>query len=130
MNFIVVRVDQNYDYVEGVNYIDSFPTEDAANAFVQEKNDEQNSAWRARLDYIEQWVDEIEPPENTDYNGWKSYLEQYHTFGGRYVMPKDFKKELKEYLRTHHSVKLEGYDPPSADFRWNGLHIVEIKENL
>ena len=127
MNFIVVKVDQDYDYVEGVNYIDSFLTEDEANAFVQEKSQEQTSAWRKRMDYIEEWVDAIEPPV-TDYNGWKEYLVQYHPFGGRYVMPKDFKKELKGYLRTHHSAKLEGYDPPLADFRWNGLHVVDASQ--
>ena len=37
MNFIVVQVDQDYDYVEGVRHIASFPTEDAANTFVQKK---------------------------------------------------------------------------------------------
>jgi len=125
MNFIVVQVDQDYDYVEGVRYIASFPTEDAADAFIQEKNEEQNAKWRARLDYIEQWVDAIEVPE-TDYHGWVEYLKQYHPFGAMYVFPKDFKKELKGFLRTHHSATIEGYNPPPADHRWNGLHVVEI----
>lgn len=127
MNFIVVQVDQDYDYVEGVRHIASFPTEDAADAFKQEKEEEQNAKWRARLDYIEQWVDAIELPE-TDYHGWVEYLKQYHPFGARYVFPKDFKKNLKGYLKTHHSAIIDGYNPPLADFKWSGLHIVEIKE--
>ena len=127
MNFIVVQVDQSYDYVEGVNYVQSFPTEDEAIAFVQEKEKEQSAAWRARLDYIENWVDALELPE-TDYNGWVEYLKQYHPFGVRYVLPQDFKKNLKGYLKTHHSAKIDGYYPPPANFKWNGLHIVEISD--
>lgn len=130
-NFIVVQVDQNYDYVEGVRYIARFSTEDAANAFIQEKNEEQDVKWKKRIDYIEQWVDSIQLPEDIDYNSWFQYLEKYHPFSASptKVSPKDFHKDLKGYLRIHHSVTIEGYDPPLADFQWNGLHVVEIKEN-
>ena len=125
MNFIIVQVYQDYDYVEGVGYIKSFPTEEEANTFIQEKREEQDAACKARRDYIEKWVDLIECPE-TDYHGWKEYLKQYHPFGARYVFPKDFKKELKGYLRTH-PAKLEGYDPPQANFNWDNLFVVEAE---
>lgn len=129
-NFIVVQVDQDYDYVEGVRYIASFPTEEAANAFKQEKEEEQNVKWRARFDYIEKWVDAIKLPENIDYKSWCKYLGEYHPFSAKpmKVSPQDFHKELKGYLRTYHSVTLEGYDPPAADFKWNGLHVVKIND--
>ena len=91
MNFIVVRVDQNYDYVEGVRYIRSFPTEEEANAFIQEKNEEHKSAWRSKMDYIDAWVDALELPQ-TDRHGWLEYLKQYQI---RDSSPQDFKKNLK-----------------------------------
>jgi len=125
MNFIVVQVDQDYEFVEGVRHIKSFSTKDEADKFVKEKKEENLTAWQARLDYIEQWVDALDLPE-TDYNGWKEYLVQYHPFGKIYVTPKYFKKNLKGYLRTHHSVTIEGYNPPLADPKYNGLHIIEI----
>ena len=127
MSFIVVKVDQNYDYVEDVRYIASFPTEHAAQAFVKEKKEEQDEKWRARRDYIEQWVNTITLPE-TDAQGWKEFLQPFHPFGERGMFRQFFHQELKNYLRTYHSVKLEGYNPPIADWRWDGLHVVHIHD--
>lgn len=126
MNFIVVKVFSDYDYTEYVDYIGKFSTEEEANYFIQSKKDEQNSDWKIRRDYIDKWVDTLELPE-TDYNGWKEYLTQYYPFGARYVMPKDFKKELKYYLNTNHPANFKNYNPPPADLRWSNLFVVEIK---
>jgi len=125
MNFIVVQVHQNYDMVEGVDYIKSFSTEEEATAYIQKEKEKEEAAWKSRLEYIEQWVDAIECPE-TDYNGWKEYLKRYHPFGVMYVLPQNFKKNLKEYLRTH-SAEIEGYDPPKANFEWYSYSLFVVK---
>jgi hypothetical protein len=124
--FAVIRVDQDYDYVEGAECIAAFPTEQEANDLVQKMKDERDASWKQKMEYVEEFVDNINPPE-TDYQGWVEYLKQY-PFGGRYVMPQNFKNHLKGYLRTHHYlVELDGYDPPSIILEWNNLFVVEIK---
>ena len=128
MNFIVVQANVDYDYVESVSYVASFPTYVAADIFIQEKKAEQNRDRLARFEYIEKWVDAIEIPE-TDYEGWMKFLDQWDNFM-RNKNPQNFKKELKAFLRTsNHRFNnhyFNQYDPPSADFRCNNLFIVEI----
>lgn len=124
--FAVIKVNQCYDYVEGAECLESFDNEDDANECVQEWNQKIRESQRAKLDYIEKWVDECEVPEALNYQHWKSYLEQWHPFGAMYVFPKDFKEELKRYLRTHHAT-YEGYNPPEAIYDMDNLFVVEIK---
>jgi len=125
VRYIVVQVSQDYDHVDAVDYISGFPTLEEAQSYIEDRLDEQNSAWTARFDYIEKWVAALDCPE-TDLNGWKNFLEHFHPFGVRYVLPKIFKMKLEEYLKSHHSAIIKGYDPPQADFRWNNLFIVNI----
>lgn len=125
MSFAVVRVDQYYDYVEGVECIDVFQTEQEANNLIQEMKDKRDTSWKDYDKYIETFVDNIDPPK-TDYQGWEEYIKQFFGNDCRYVLPKDFKKELKRYLRDY-SPKLEGYNPPSIILGWTNLFVVEIK---
>lgn len=125
VRYIVVQVDQDYDHVDAVDYISGFPTLEEAQSYIKDRLDEQNAAWTARFDYINKWVSELECPE-TDFEGWKKFLEQFHPFGVRYVLPQDFKMNLEGYLKSHHSAIISGYNPPHADFRWSNLFIVNI----
>jgi hypothetical protein len=57
MSYIIVKVNQDYDYVEGVEYIDSFVTEQEANNFIKEKIEQERTEWKARSSYIDGYVD-------------------------------------------------------------------------
>ena len=129
LNFIVVQVDQDYDYVQGVDYIDSFATEDEAKNYIKIKQELANETGLKRIKYIDDYVDKIEIPE-TDYNGWVEFLKKFPFWS--YVLPQNFKQQLKSYLYQHTLVKLEGYDPPEKE--WSEAHaaslnlfIIEIK---
>ena len=129
LNFIVVQVDQDYDYVQGVDYIDSFATEDEAKNYIKTKQELAKETGLKRINYIDEYVNKIEVPD-TDYHGWVEFLKEFPFWS--YVYPKDFKKQLKCYLYQNHTVKLEEYDPPEKE--WSEAHaasvnlfIVEIK---
>jgi len=117
MSYIVVKVSQDYDYVENVEYVDSFATEQEADNFIKEKDAASLSERRARLAYIDGYVDAINVPDTNDYRVWQVFLKQYIPFQSHWT-PKDFKKDLKSYLREHspsvESGVYDGYDPPIA----------------
>lgn len=128
MNFIVVKVETDYDYVEDVFYVEKFKTKEEAVKFISDRKEKQNSDWSARCKYVEQWVDAIELPE-TDYNGWKEFLKTWNAFchPDRYIRRKDFKNQFKDYLMKY-SFKFEGYNPPEVNFNSNNLFIIEVKD--
>jgi hypothetical protein len=118
MSYIVVKVSHDYDYVEDVEYVDSFATEQEADNFIKEKDAASLSEHRARLAYIDGYVDAINVPDTTDYHVWQAFLKQYIPFQSHWT-PKDFKNDLKYYLREHLPLSVEsgvydGYDPPIA----------------
>ncbi len=43
------------------------------------------------------------------------------------VSPADFRAKLKNYLRRHDKVKIDGYNPPPVDHVWDGLYVLEIE---
>ncbi len=87
--FLVVQLVKHLDYVSGVRHIGSFPTRDAADAFIQEKSDMQASCWKKRYDYIRGWVDALEIPEVNELE-WEEYLNTFsYGFVSYYSSPKD-----------------------------------------
>jgi hypothetical protein len=126
MKYAVIRVDQDYDYVEGAECLAAFDTEYEASALITKIKAEQTAATRRRLDYVEQFVDKIVLPEPPEYNGWLEFLKIYFGEAGRYVYPKDFHMSLKRYLMEY-SPTIEGYDPPKREPVWHNLFVVEIK---
>lgn len=128
-NFIVVQAHLDYDYVEGVDYIAKFNSEEEANKFISDKKEKQDAEWSARCNYINEWVDAIELPE-TDYNGWKEFLATWGTFShpSKYIYPKDFKNEFKRFLMQYYSFSFEGYNPPAFHFHASNLFIIEVKD--
>lgn len=127
MNYIVVQVDQDYDYLAGVRYIKSFATESLAQKFIEDKLEEQNVQYKAKCEYIEKYVDSIDTPEEANYNEWKEFLKQYN-FHVCWWTPNEFKKEFKIYLKNNHPVNIAGYDPPIVSNKYNNLFIVDISK--
>lgn len=126
MIYAVIRIVQWYEDIHSVECINSFPTSQEAEDFVQKTKNELNALWKNRIEYIEKYVDDIVIPA-TDGQGWKEYLKKFHPFGELYVVPSNFKKELKSYLIRYHNAVLENYDPPKALVNMDQLYIVEIK---
>lgn len=127
MNYIVVQVDLDYDYIQDVKYINRFTTESEAEKFIQEKLEEQNAQYKALDEYIEKYVEAIELPEaNIDHNGWKEFMKKY----GFLVTPNEFKKEFQFYLKRNHysSVNIPGYYPPIVSDKYNNLFIIDASK--
>ncbi len=128
IEFFVVSVDQNYDYVEGLEFISHHPTDDEAMAAKKKLEDDWYQLLHKRNEYIKSFVEAIELPD-TDYQGWIEFLKKFDTFGHRYTMPKDFKKDFLSHLTNTHngySTTYGGYSPPPCPSRPN-LYIMEVK---
>ena len=122
----VIQTCQFYDEIHSVTCSKTCATEAEANGAIQQMKDNRDEAWSKRMDYVEEFVDAIDPPEPTTYNEWQEYLKQFSPFGDRYVFPKDFKKELKGYLRTHNNDTIIGYDPPPVEWSHAEWYVVEL----
>lgn len=127
--YAVVRVDNDYDYVEGAECVAVYRFRDEADSHVRVARTESDSSWMNYCQYNKDYADSIKLPE-TDYQGWLEFLKQFNPFGIRYVFPKDFHKELASYLNSHGSaVKWDGYKPPKWYPRLN-LFVIEVRKPM
>jgi hypothetical protein len=128
--FAVIRVDQDYDYVEGAECLDVFDTkEEAERTLVQVKHLIETFSSR-RLAYNEGFVAGLpepnlpQPPHTKQWEEYKSQF-KYIPYG---ATPKDFKQLMLSALNGGYGKELDGYDPPPSIHGWNNLFVVEIKE--
>jgi hypothetical protein len=125
--FALVQVYQDYDYVEGVKLLATFPTKQEGCDRIDEMQKERHATWLQKEAYVDDFVDKIEDPPDTTYLEWKAHLkENYPCLCGRYIMPKDFKKSLRQLLKGRY-CNLEGFDPPIVKPDCNNLFVLKIK---
>lgn len=124
--FIVVGVESDYDYVEGVNYVKTFSTREEAESFIKDERDYRNEMWHKRAAYIKEWVDNIDGIEGNE-SKWRGRLNMYQAHN-----PPILKTLICRYLESRSPAyqpdwpELEGYDPPEIVMS-RDLHIMEIK---
>lgn len=123
--FAIIRVDQCYDYVEGADCLSVHSTREEAEAEIVRLKGVRDASFKARGDYISDFVDAIELPK-TDYNGWCVFLKEWQ-YPGTHLSPSSFHREMKYFL-FNHPVKLKGFDPPEVIRNMNNLFVVEIPE--
>lgn len=122
---VVVRVDQDYDYVQGVNYVDDFENEEQAIAFIEREKTIFHNSWSNFCNYIDGFVDAIIIPEGLQYNEWQDFKSKYPLYN---PSPENFHTSLKAHLKNYRSCELEGYNPPKIEgHSVSDLHIVRIK---
>lgn len=129
--FAVIEIRQYYEEINYVKSIGAFAEEQKAYDFIKEVLDKRSLLMQARMKYVDNFVEGIELPnllEGKGYVEWCEFLKQFHPLALGYIHPKDFKKELKFYLIRGSDLKLEGYNPPEADFSYKTWHVVEVNE--
>lgn len=121
--FALIKVHQDYDYVEGAECISSFSSEKDAQDFLSKLKAEQQLSSKNRDDYIRKFVERLEVPQ-MNYEEWKVLLERLGLW--RYIMPVDFKPELTWHLLTsNYKYPDPSYDPPVA-LSADNIFVVEI----
>jgi hypothetical protein len=124
--FALIKVDRDYDCIDNVECLGSFPTEQEAldlKKKIQDKCLLSFSEWQR---YIDKYVDDIEVPK-TDYEGWIQFLNKFG-FARRHISPVDFKSSFKSYLKNYcAAVKLQDFNPPKRILGYEDLFVVEIK---
>jgi hypothetical protein len=122
--FALIKVHQDYDYVEGAECISSFSSEKDAQDFLSKLKAEQDLSWKNRHDYIREFVEQLKVPQ-MNYEEWKSFLEKLGI--GRYIFPVDFKPELIRCLLTsNHKYPDPSYNPPVGLRGADNIFVVEI----
>lgn len=123
--WIVLDIRQTYGdgYIEGVEHLASFATEQEANDYVLFLKERKRASWAVRLKYIEEFVDSIVIPE-TDYNGWKEFLKSYG-IEHLNLRPDNFREGMKRYLNDY-SPELNGFNPPKSIRDYDNLFVLKI----
>jgi hypothetical protein len=128
--FAVIKAYQDYDYLEGLECVISFPTEQEAKDYIKSKEDDRMAAFKRRDAYVEQFVAGINPPDTQPQ--FMIYTNKF-SFGCN-VTQENFKPFLKVYLSQHcldgeylrkNFKEFENYYP-SAFLPYENLFVVEI----
>jgi hypothetical protein len=129
--FIVVQVQQDFDYVEGVEFIAKFDKIAEAYEFIQVNKESSYKQYLKREKYISGYVDAINLPEGLDYYGKKQYLENSLPFNFICISWDNIKQELKRNLiNTRILPKVtdafKDYNPPNFPLNWDNTFVLEI----
>ena len=131
--FVVVEVDSDYDYVEGINFIDAFSTEEEAAQYITDDYKEFVESVSNYDKYLDDFVNSINIPQPD--KGWKwvrpeIWKEFVGSFGlSSYLNDNEvsFKYNLKHHLRSSYNNGNEelGYKPRKVP-HCKSLRIMEI----
>jgi hypothetical protein len=134
--FAVVKVDQDYDYVEGAECVVSFDTYAEADDYVRDFRQKQYELIQKRVDYIQTYVEAIKVPDlgTINYQEWEQFLMPYFGRVSPYITAETFKHQLTLHLfsyptwgTTEHGKKMKDYNPPPQIKVVQNLFVVEIK---
>ena len=113
--FAVIRVHQDYDYVEGLEFIASFTTEEKAQSYIEQKNEAYRVSFLQRKHYIEKYVDAMEVPvfincNPESFKEWNDFIIEMYNCGNGYkpshVNGLNFKEQFKEHLIRIYSQRI------------------------
>lgn len=124
--FVIVQVDQDYDYIEGVNFVDVFKTEEEAVAYILNAENKDKESHRIFAKYVDEWVDSIKILKTDNYNEWKEFVNKYMCCFAPAFKEEGFKEELRIYLKSRSITKLKGFNPPKCTHDGYNLFIVEV----
>ena len=125
--FSVIEVFMDYDYVEGVQHVQSFSTEEEAQQHIEKLKKQESDKFQKYKTYIEEYVDKIELPDLTGSNWfsiWDEFKKPYPC--GFNSTPKDFHENLKSSLIINgYKINKDDFSPPPR-MRNRELFVVEI----
>ena len=151
--FAVIKVDQDYDYVQGCCCLGAFKTKKEAEAFIAGQQLEADTSWKVKEEYVDKFLLTL-PPLVTDAEGpaaylaWKPYIEKFYPFEPQfYSSIKGIREQLRKRLlesskkdvaglmdqtksetNLHYGKSgdfMKAFDPPEA-FYFSNAFIVEI----
>lgn len=127
--FAIVKVELNYDFIEGVECIAFFQDQkEAENFLLDTKNKALKISFERNL-YIEEYVKNFNYPKQVSYQEWSAFIKNIFGRECIYILPQDFEKTLRHNLLQGYDLNIEGFYPPKKlDKDWNNVFIMEIKE--
>lgn len=122
----VVRVSQDYDSVEGVEFISAYATESEANEFIRITKADEDASVEAYRKYIDDYVDAMEVPDwRVELKSWQQFIKDVGLTGG-HIHVGNFTHRLKHNLKAGLTYNLPGFSPPPYHRRGFNLFAVEI----
>lgn len=126
--FAVVNVNLNYDYIEGIECLASFDTEEEAKLKIKQIIEERNSLIKKRIEYIDKFINDIKVPVDANYSEWIKFINNYKPFECKSKIENEFKLQLRMFLR-YFDLWREDYSPPAVRHDLDNLFIMEVKDN-
>jgi hypothetical protein len=132
--FIVVKVDQCYDYVEGVEYKEKFNTAEEAQNHINKLKEEDVNSYLRRKEYVENFVNDIKMPDfeaypvNERYKACRDFLKDVYSseWVSTFITTKNFRDALNSHL-INHDTKYNNFNPPVITRNAENLFIIEVK---
>lgn len=131
--YAVVKVYHTYELIEDVTCISVHATRQDAEFEVQKIKTDRAKAWSKRINYISEFVDNLEIPKGLNYHEWLDFCKNNFDFLYN-PRPSEIKEKIKGYFNTYGSIRdhkgtiLEGFNPPEYDFSGDDYFVVEIKK--
>ena len=132
--YVVTHVSHDFDgYVEGVECLAVFNSQEDADQFVQSRRDTAGGLRKMLIDHIDAFVEGVIVPEFRNgtpgvYGAWMEWVEKWPCHSS-YVTPANFKENLKSYLIAywpnfkHHDFHLPDMSGLNSD---RDLFVVEV----
>lgn len=132
--FAWIRVNIDYDYCDGLDFIKSFATEKEAVDELNLIKLKWRESWDSYYNYVGKFIDSIKIPEYTNRENWLIFLRDYSFLDINSIYPDNFKNKLKYYLHQHikyniKELEVKNYNPPPVIIdSMNDVFILEIPE--
>jgi hypothetical protein len=127
--FAVILIDQDYDYIEGLECVKCFNTEQEANDFIVSENQKHQDSHTELCKYIDKFIDEnVDIPDLLEYSQWNVYRNKFELRDAAFVYPGNLKEVLKGRLKWGHDVPAvikDKFNPPPI-YACGNLRVVEI----
>lgn len=126
--FAVVQVFQDYDYVEGVECVKVFRSEQECYDYIQDISRKSQEAFAKRNEYTLQYIAEKCQPFK--YERWEKFKSRFHPLLASCVDRTNFVPVLcNELMRTSYLPdSCKDYDPPPEGQYPYGMHVVKLTE--
>lgn len=124
--FAVIEVDSDYDYINGLECIKTFPSEAEAQKFIDDAREIRDNSYRIRSNYIDEYIKSFEFEDIDNHEDWLKFLSQFPGIDIIMTHKGNFHSKLRDYIGNRYTPP--GFNPPDVITFGTCLHIVEIKD--
>lgn len=125
--FVVIDVEQNYDYVENARCVAAYRTQEDAERLVARLKEMKDKSHLDFTEYVKKFVADIEMPVAPNYEQWQEFVKkaQNTTWFSTFITTATFRKDMEGFLYKGYKPGLPNYNPPEVIHKYQNLFVVE-----